>query len=91
MMSSEAVPDSFVVTITTQDRAFSIDMSLPSWMSADELGPQIAASIKPLDDSIAKWEACAMFIDGHQIRGKQTLASAGAFDGSVIVVTRSNS
>lgn len=85
-MSNSNIPETFIVTITTQDGAFSIDMSLPSWIPASELSPQTLAILKLLDERFGSWLNCSLYHKGHQISGDQTLASVGAYDGSVIAV-----
>lgn len=88
-MSDGSIPETFVVTVATQDGTISIDMSLPSWIPADELGPQILAILKILDERCGAWLGCLLYYRGHQIRGSQTLATVGAYDGSVIAVAMS--
>lgn len=88
-MSDGSIPETFVVTVAAQDGTISIDMSLPSWIPSDELSPLILSILKMLDERCGAWSFCSLYHRGHQMRGSQTLASIGAYDGSVIVAIMS--
>ena len=80
-------PDTFIATITNEERSFEEDMELPSGMPVSELSRQILMILKEIhDDIFLHWTACRLECKNKLLGSEDTLAQAGVFDGSIIVV-----
>ena len=80
-------PETFICTITNDERSFSQDMELPSGMPVSELCRQILMILRELyEDIFSGWRSCCLESGGRLLNGEDTLAGAGVFDGSLISV-----
>lgn len=80
-------PDTFIATVTNDERSFEVDMELPSGMPASEMCSQILMILKDIhEDIFTDWNKCHLEYRGHVLRDDDTLLKAGAFDGSRLVI-----
>ena len=80
-------PDTFIATITNDERSFSDDMELPSAMPVHELCRQILMILKENhEDIFSSWNKCRIEYESRILDDDDTLLKAGAFDGSRIIV-----
>ena len=80
-------PETFIATITNEERSFEEDMELPSGMQVSELCRQILMILKDIhEDIFSNWTSCRIESNNKLLNGDDTLAKAGVFDGSIIVV-----
>ena len=80
-------PDTFIATITNDERSFEEDMELPSGMPISELCRQILMILKEIhEDIFSGWSSCCLESNNRLLNKDDTLIKAGIFDGSVIVV-----
>ncbi len=80
-------PETFIATVTNDERSFEQDMELPSGMPVSELSAQILMILKEIhEDTFTQWVSCSLECGGRLLKKDDTLLKAGGFDGSVIVV-----
>ena len=80
-------PDTFIATITNDERSFEQDMELPSGMPVSELSRQILMILKEIhDDIFSAWTSCYLESNNRLLNKDDTLLKAGVFDGSRIIV-----
>ncbi len=80
-------PDTFIASITNEERSFEEDMELPSAMPALELCRQILMILKEIHEDIFEgWNVCRIEYNNRILRDDDTLLKVGAFDGSRIIV-----
>ena len=80
-------PDTFIATVTNDERSFEQDMELPSNMPVSELSSQILMILKDIhEDIFSQWESCRLECSNKILNNDDTLIKAGVFDGSIIVV-----
>ena len=80
-------PDTFIVSITNDERSFEEDMELPSAMLVSELCRQILLILKEIHEDIFEvWNKCCLEYNSRILKDDDTLLKVGAFDGSRIIV-----
>ena len=80
-------PDTFIASITNEERSFEEDMELPSAMPASELCRQILMILKEIHEDIFEgWKSCRLECNSRILKDDDTLLKAGAFDGSCLIV-----
>ena len=80
-------PDTFIVSITNDERSFEEDMELPSAMLVSELCRQILLILKEIHEDIFEgWNNCCLEYNSRILKDDDTLQKAGAFDGSRLIV-----
>ena len=80
-------PETFIATITNEERSIEQDMELPSGMPVSELSRQILMILKEIyEDIFSQWRSCTLECRSRILSGDDTLVKAGVFDGSIIVV-----
>ena len=80
-------PDTFIATITNEERTFEEDMELPSSMPASELCQQLLMILNEIhEDMFTNWVKCCLEYNSRIINDNDTLLKAGAFSGSWLVV-----
>ena len=80
-------PDTFIATITNEERTFEEDMELPSSMPVAELCQQLLMILKEIhEDMFTNWVKCYLEYNNRIIKDDDTLLKAGAFSGSWLVV-----
>ncbi len=80
-------PDTFIATITDSALSFEEDMELPSAMPVSELSRQILMILKEIhEDKFGGWSICRLECNNVILNKDDTLATAGVFDGSRIIV-----
>ena len=80
-------PETFIATITNDERTIEEDMELPSSMPVSELSRQILMILKEIhEDKFGAWGACHLECNNRVLNKDDTLIKAGVFDGSRIIV-----
>ena len=80
-------PDTFIATVTNDERSIEEDMELPSGMPVSELCSQILMILKEIhEDIFGGWGSCRIESNNRPLNDDDTLAKAGVFDGSRIIV-----
>ena len=80
-------PDTFIASLTNDERSFELDLELPSGMAVSELCSQILLILKDThDDLFSGWHKCRLEYNSKLLKDDDTLLKAGAFDGSRLVV-----
>ncbi|MBQ7155743.1 MAG: EsaB/YukD family protein [Synergistaceae bacterium] len=80
-------PDTFIATVTNEERSFELDMELPSGMPVSELCQQILMILKDIhEEMFTNWNKCRLEYSSRILKDDDTLVKAGAFDGSRLVV-----
>lgn len=80
-------PDTFIATVTNNERSFEQDMELPSAMPVSELSSQILLILKNIhEDIFAPWSSCRLECNNRILKEDDTLMKARVFDGSIIIV-----
>jgi hypothetical protein len=81
------MPDSFIVTVVSGD--FEADLEIPSRMTFSGMKEKLLEILKILGGKeFQDWRACSLLHRGRMLTGGETLASAGAFDGSRLMAER---
>ncbi|MDR0647898.1 MAG: EsaB/YukD family protein [Synergistaceae bacterium] len=81
--------DAYIVTVTDETGAFETDLEIPSRIPLGNWKDKVMAILKVLDGNLFQgWGGCAMAFEGRPLRDDETLAQAGVFEGSRLVVTR---
>ncbi len=80
-------PETFIATVTNDERSFEQDMELPSAMPVSELSSQILMILKDIhEDIFSQWVSCRLECNNRLLKKDDTLIKAGVFDGSRIIV-----
>jgi hypothetical protein len=80
------MPDSFIVNITNARGSFEADMEIPSFMTFSELKDKLLEILKILDeDEFRSWQDFRLYYRNRAIGDDESLARAGAFDGSRLI------
>ena len=80
-------PETFIASITNEERSFEEDMELPAGMPASELSRQILMILKEIhDDIFSGWNSCRLEYNNVLLKDDDTLLKVSAFDGSRLVV-----
>ncbi len=83
------MPDNCIVTIRTEDGAFEVDLDIPSRIPFGEFKGDLLGILKTLsEDAFGGWNDCALQCKAHVFGEKDTLMDMGAFDGSILVISR---
>ena len=65
---------------------FEVDLEIPSQLPFAEMKGKLLEILKILDRRFNSWQACALQFENHVLAEGETMADAGAFDGSRLVV-----
>ena len=80
-------PETFIATVTNDERSFEQDMELPSEMPVSELSVHILMVLKDIHkDIFSNWVSCRLECNNKILKQDDTLAKARVFDGSIIIV-----
>ena len=80
-------PETFIASITNDERSFEEDMELPAGMPVSELSRQILMILKDIhEDIFSGWITCRLEYNSRLLKDDDTLLKVCAFDGSRIVV-----
>jgi hypothetical protein len=83
------MPDSFIVTIANASRSFEVDLEIPSRVPLAEFKGKLLGILKILADyEFGGWRDCALIHKNRELAARETLANAGAFDGSRLVIVK---
>lgn len=81
--------DAYIVTVMDETGAFETDLEIPSRIPSGKWKDKVMAILKMLDCNLFNgWSGCAVTFEGRALRDDETLAQAGAFEGSRLVVVR---
>jgi hypothetical protein len=81
--------DAYIVTVTDETGAFETDLEIPSRIPLGKLKDKLMPILKMLDGNpFQGWSGCMVIFEGRPLRDNETLAQAGAFEGSRLVVVR---
>ena len=88
MNRTEDIPDVFIVTVASEVGDFEADLEIPSGLPLAEMEEKLVGILKILDEEKFKdWRGCRLRYRGRVLQEAETLADAGAFDGSRLVVS----
>ena len=77
--------DDVIVTVNISDAASSYDMEFPAFMRIDELKKKLLETLRLMDmRKFAYLREIDLIYNGRNMRGNETLASNGVWDGSTI-------
>ena len=80
-------PSTFIVTVQTIDQRFMQDMELPSELPVSELAPKLLEVLKNIaEDEFSECASIRLEANNRVLTDSDTLAKAGAFDGSRITI-----
>ncbi len=80
-------PETFIATVTNDERSFEEDMELPAAMPVSELCRQILMILKDIHEEIfTGWNSCKLEYNNRILKDDDTLLKVCAFDGSRLVV-----
>ena len=80
-------PQTFIASVTNDERSFEEDMELPSTMPVSELSSQILMILKDIHEDIFEgWSSCRIECNNRLLNKDDTLLKAGVFDGSRIII-----
>lgn len=83
------MPDRCIVTVRTQNGAFEIDLDMPSGVPFGELRGDLLGILKSLCEAeFAHWADCNLQHRSRVFGEKDTLMGVGAFDGSILTVSK---
>ena len=83
------MPEYFIVTITDTDKRFETDLEIPSRLPFAEYKAKLLEILKIMDGyTFHAWHDYRLLFKNRALSGGDTLASAGAFDGSRLVADR---
>lgn len=83
------MPDSFIVTIRHKAENFEIDLEIPSRLSFSAFKAKLLEILKMINaKAFYGWSNYTLSFKGDRLGEQETLAQAGAFDGSVLEITR---
>jgi hypothetical protein len=81
--------NSYIVTVVDETGTFEADLEIPSRIPSGKWKDKILAILKVLDGNrFQEWGGCAMIFEGRPLADNETLAQAGIFEGSRLLVTR---
>lgn len=88
-MAIENVPDSCIVTLMTCDGVFSLDLDVPSRIPLGELESHLLNILKTLGSpNFDDWKNFELSHNDVVLKGSDTLIKVGAFDGSILIVSK---
>lgn len=81
--------DAYIVTVMNEGGTLEADLEIPSRIPSGKWKDKVLAILKVLDGSqFQGWDGCAVIFKGRPLSDNETLAQAGAFEGSRLVVAR---
>jgi hypothetical protein len=81
--------DAYIVTVMDETGAFETDLEIPSRIPLGNWKDKVMAILKMLDGNVFHgWGGCVVIFKGRPLSDDETLAQAGAFEGSRLVVAR---
>ena len=81
------MPENFIVTVSNHQGTLEIDLQIPARLKVAEFSDKLLQILKILDEQeFRRWARVQLNFNGRALRGNETLASAGVFDGSRITV-----
>jgi hypothetical protein len=81
--------DAYIVTVMDETGTFEADLEIPSHISLDKWKDKILDILKILGgNQFLGWSGCEMIFKGRALSDNETLAQAGAFEGSRLIVVR---
>ncbi|MDR1299497.1 MAG: EsaB/YukD family protein [Oscillospiraceae bacterium] len=81
------MPEYFIVTVS--DGGFETDLEIPSGLPFSEFKGKLLEIMKILGAAGARsWGDHRLTFNGRPLRDSDTLASVGAFDGSLLIIAR---
>ena len=90
-MEDKEIPEAFIVTVTTERWDFEAEVALPSTLTVGELREKLIGILKILDgERFRDWRGCRLRYGHHPLQDGETLTSAGAFEGSRLVVAENS-
>ena len=83
------MPDAFIVTISDAKGQFEADLEIPSSLPFSAFKAKLLEILKIMDDDIfGPWRDYRLRFNSQTFGSGDTLAAAGAFDGSRLIVER---
>jgi uncharacterized ubiquitin-like protein YukD len=83
------MPENFIVTVESASGGFEIDLEIPSMIPFSAFREKLLEILKVLDSyEFGSWNDYRLSYKNRALSADETLASAGAFDGSRLAVTR---
>ena len=83
------MPDAFIVTIVDAAGHFELDLEIPSEMPIAMFKEKLLEILKIMDRRrFMDWNHFVLYFQGVALNDQDTLAKAGAFDGSRLTVER---
>ena len=83
------MPDRCIVTVRTQNDSFEIDLDIPSRIPFGAFRRDLLGILKTLEASeFGPWEDCSLRCKARVFDEQDTLTGIGAFDGSILTVTK---
>lgn len=83
------MPDSCIVTLASSGGQFEVDLDVPSETLFAELKDSLLLILKALGSpEFDDWRDMAVMYDGFEFADNDTLMKVGAFDGSVLIVSK---
>ena len=84
-------PEMFILTLIFGTENYETDMELPAELPVGELRRKLLEVLKNLyEGEFAGWKSCVLEHDYHILDDKDTLMSAGVYDGSRLYVIESD-
>ena len=79
--------DKVIVTVKTDNGAFSIDMELPAQLSVKELAPKMLDALEQIDPrKFLGMDELTLINKGSVLSESSTLDSEAVWDGSILIV-----
>lgn len=80
-------PEMFIVTVIFGSDNYETDMELPAELPVSELRRKLLDVLKYVyEGEFTGWKSCVLEYDYHILDDKETLMSAGVYDGSRLYV-----
>jgi hypothetical protein len=81
--------DAYIVTVANETGTVEADLEIPSWIPSGKWKEKALAILKMFDsDQFQGWDDCIIIFKGRLLSDDETLAQAGAFEGSRLIVIR---
>lgn len=80
-------PEMFIVTVIFGSQNYETDMELPAELPVEKLRVKLLEVLKNLyEGEFAGWNSCVLECDNRILDDKETLMSAGIYDGSRVYI-----
>ena len=87
MKQDDIIPDEFIVTVSSSEGKFELDMAVPAEFLVRDVRGKLLETLKSLGNGkFSAWRDCRLRYGNRFLSDTETFAMVGAFEGSRIIV-----